>query len=501
MTDKVSALRDLSFGQRVAEEEGDALRDYFVETDQWRRIFDGEVDIVYGAKGAGKSAIFALLQARSAELAVRKIRVIAADSTRGNTIFKDLVQDPPTTEREFVSLWKLYFLLLIGEYLQTNKIDNESATDVIRHLQEAKLLKPNTSLRGHFNSAVGAVRKWFRAPKSVEGGVKLDQHSGLPTGLTGKITFGADSEEKQEGWVSLSDLLESADRALADYDQTIWLLIDRLDAAFEDNTDLEENALRALFKTYLDLRSLERIHLKIFLRTDIWQQITRKGFREASHIIRTATIEWDEPSLLNLAIRRATQKPEICAYYGQTREAVLASKTSQSEFFYRMFPDQIDVGPNKSKSFVWILNRIRDGLGYAPRELIHMLNRAREIAIKHLEMGESAPDGEALFTRTAVRDALREVSKTKIEQTLFTEYPHLKPRIESLRGQKTRQTAATLAAHWDVSDKEAIEIADKLVDVGFFERQGTREDPQFWVPFLFRPGLDMVQGTAELEED
>jgi hypothetical protein len=85
VSDKVAVLRDLTFGQRVAEEEGDVLKDYFVETDQWRRIFDGEVDVVYGAKGAGKSAIFALLQARRTELAARNIIVIAADNARGNT--------------------------------------------------------------------------------------------------------------------------------------------------------------------------------------------------------------------------------------------------------------------------------------------------------------------------------------------------------------------------------------------------------------------------------
>jgi hypothetical protein len=43
VSDKVAVLRELTFGQRVAEEEGDVLKDYFVETDQWRRIFDGEV--------------------------------------------------------------------------------------------------------------------------------------------------------------------------------------------------------------------------------------------------------------------------------------------------------------------------------------------------------------------------------------------------------------------------------------------------------------------------
>jgi hypothetical protein len=113
--------------------------------------------------------------------------------------------------------------------------------------------------------------------------------------------------------------------------------------------DLEENALRALFKTYLDLRSLNRISLKIFLRTDIWAQITRKGFRESSHIIRTVTLSWDEASLLNLAVRRAAQRPLVCSFYSKGKEEILASKATQENFFYRMFPAQIDAGKRKSK--------------------------------------------------------------------------------------------------------------------------------------------------------
>jgi hypothetical protein len=56
---KHGVLKTLTFGKRIAEEELDALGSYFVETDHWRKLIAGEVDIVYGAKGSGKSA-FAL---------------------------------------------------------------------------------------------------------------------------------------------------------------------------------------------------------------------------------------------------------------------------------------------------------------------------------------------------------------------------------------------------------------------------------------------------------
>ena len=45
--------------------------------------------------------------------------------------------------------------------------------------------------------------------------------------------------------------------------------------------------------------------------------------------------------------------------------------------------------------------------------------------------------------------------------------------------------------------ERALATANDLADVGFFERRGTRDAPSFWVPFLYRDALNMVQGSAE----
>ncbi|MFN9989127.1 MAG: hypothetical protein ACK549_02590, partial [Cyanobacteriota bacterium] len=63
--DKHLTLSTCSFGRRVAEEEIDELASYFAETDQ---AFSGDIDIVYGAKGSGKSALYSLLLSKRSEL-------------------------------------------------------------------------------------------------------------------------------------------------------------------------------------------------------------------------------------------------------------------------------------------------------------------------------------------------------------------------------------------------------------------------------------------------
>lgn len=436
---KRDMLTELSFGHRIAEEEVDELARYFVETDQWRRIYDGSVDIVYGPKGSGKSALYALLQARKAELQAKGVVLTSGENPQGTPIFKDLAIDPPTSEREFIGLWKVYLLLLVGRLLKEENPTGEHARKVLSHLEAAKLMKAGT-LRSVLSAAFGYVRRISR-PEAIEGGVKVDPHSGLPTGFTGKVVFAnPESAEGSDGsGTSIDDLFDSADQALRGMNRIVWILLDRLDVAFAEAPELEENALRALFKVYLDLLTYKNIRLKIFLRTDIWGRIADQGFREASHITRSVTIEWTPQSMLNLAVRRAIQKQAVLDYYGVSAERVLQTSASQEEFFYRLFPPQVDVGKNRPDTFNWIVGRITDGAGrFAPRELIHLLNRARDVQLRMVEVGEPEPEGASLFSRMAVRNALEEVSKVRIEQTLYAEYPTLKRYIEALQGKRRR---------------------------------------------------------------
>ncbi len=79
-------------------------------------------------------------------------------------------------------------------------------------------------------------------------------------------------------------IAEEEERELAKYfvETEQWRQISngRVDIAFAESAEFEANALRALFKVYLDMLSRERIQLKIFLRSDIWKRIIKdRGFR------------------------------------------------------------------------------------------------------------------------------------------------------------------------------------------------------------------------------
>ena len=495
---KLALLKQISFGHRIAEEEAGDLSRYFVETDQWKRIFSGEIDIVYGAKGSGKSAIYALLIARENELFDRGIITVAAENVRGAPAFRDLVVDPPMNQREFMGLWKLYLLSLVGQKLREFDLRSSSSKRVQRELEEAGLLPVDGTLQKLLRATLQYARK-ILSWEAAQGTLELDQHTGLPVGVTAKITFRElSAEESKKGLISINELFSLANEALHEAKLSLWLMLDRLDVAFADTEELEKNALRALFQTYLDLRANENIVLKIFLRTDIWKRITLEGFREASHVTRHLTISWDESSLLNLTIRRLLSLNAITSPYHVNPGSTLADIGQQRALFYRIYPNQVDIGERKPTTFDWMLSRTSDGFKRsAPRELVHLLNSIREVQIRKLENGDEEPPDELLFARTSIKEGLSEVSTTRLTQTLYAEYPQYKDLLDKLRGEKSEQYASTLAKIWGLNEEAAGRLASSLVDIGFFERRGTKDDPIYWVPFLYRDALSLVQGAAE----
>jgi hypothetical protein len=495
---KLAVLRALSFGNQVAEEEKDTLRDYFVVTNPWKKVYGGDVDIVYGSKGAGKSAIYVLIQEYEKELAKRGINLVAAENLRGDPAFADLVVSPPTSEREFENLWRLYFLSLIGLTFKERDFTASEATQVQQALEDVGLLPTSgMTLNGILKGVQGYVRR-FTNPRAVEGSLQIGEHTGAVTGVTGRIVFDEpDAADRKQGKVSVAELFKLANTALRKEKKKIWLLLDRLDVAFDESALLEKNALRALFRAYRTIRSSDHIILKIFLRTDIWERIADTGFREATHLSRDLTLAWDAASLQNLIIRRLVNNPVLTRSFGVNKKKILQDVKEQDKLFYRVFPEQVETGERQSTTMDWMIKRTTDGTGKsAPRELVLFLNALHDVQIQRLERGEAQPPGDNLFDRASFKLALPRVSEYRTTKVLYAEYPELKTAIEALRSKKSEHDIRSLAQLWSQSETDAAATATRLVDVGFFERRAG-ESTTYWVPFIYRPYLNLIQGRAD----
>lgn len=482
-------------GQRVAEDELNDLATYFVETGQWTDVLTGKKDVVYGPKGTGKSALYGLLSEQQALLKSQGTLLASAENVRGATVFKGLISAPPPSENSFIFLWKLYCLVLAGRTLKENKVINTHANALTDALQKAKLLVPDSTIA----SAFRAVQDYFkglinRDVTAVEYGLSIDALSGMPI-ATRKTEFKKSDVQAWED-VPVDSLLDTADKAFDSSGLKFWILFDRLDVAFIESQDLERNALRALFRTYNDLRSLENIVLKIFVRDDIWKRISSGGFAEASHITKTTNITWNQQGLLNLIALRLLNSKPLLQMIGFNPADVKSDFILQQKLVSQLLPDKVDTGKNPD-TFEWMVTRITDGLAVsAPRELIHLFECVRDLQIKRLERGEPEPPGKQLFDRSVFKEALKEVSKVRYSQTMTAEYPDLKPFMDKLDGQKAEQSTQSLATLWLTSVDKTTEVAERLVAVGFFEKRDRKGAASFWVPFIYRGALNLLQGRA-----
>lgn len=488
---KLEILRTLTFGARVAEEEKEELKQYFVKTDQWNKIFKGDIDIIYGPKGSGKSAIYSFLSNSEDELFLQNILITPAENPRGTPAFKNLTIDPPVSEIEFIKLWKIYFLIIIGSQIIEYKLKDDISKKLVDKLAECKLIPSKKTLAAYLTSAFNYVKSLSKI-ESLQPGVDINPISGIPEAFNFKITFREpDDNQLENGYISINELFEEVNQAMKNNGLILWVVLDRLDVAFYENSVLEKNALRALFKVYLDLNPYENIKLKVFLRDDIWKKITEDGFREASHITRHTTIEWNRESLLNLIMKRILNNNHVLSHFNIDKEYLMSDINKQTQFFYKMFPYEMGHG-EMSKTLDWIIGRTKDAKGInSPREIIHLLNTAKDIQIKSLEIGGTLPNSE-LIDNYSIRKSMPEVSKVRITSVLYAEYPEFKEFIELLINEKSVLQLYELSKIWGRNRKNSLKIAIQLVNIGFFEKHGTKDKPYFTVPFLYRPYLKMT---------
>lgn len=366
-------------------------------------------------------------------------------------------------------------------------------------LEEAKLLEPELDLQGLLRSVQRLVRKLMSA--DIEGGVELDANTGIPSAFVSKLTLKEPTLDlKTSGFNSIDTLFKYANSALNSHKYSVWVLLDRLDVAFSDSHSLEANALRALLRVYGDLKAFDNIFLKIFLREDIWKRIFERAFREASHINNYALLSWDPSALLNLLVRRLLSNSVIVQEMQINSDEILGNSESQEELFRQLFPKQVEQGPQKPTTFNWMVSRCADASqSTAPRELIHLLNSLLEKEIARLEKGGPATPNHQLFDRSVFKPALVTVSKARINQNLYAEHPDLRKYLAALEKEKTAQKIESLSKIWALDHIETAKVADALVEIGFFEKRGLKDQPVYWVPFLYRDGLEMVQGSADDE--
>ncbi|WP_295998225.1 hypothetical protein [Rugamonas sp.] len=486
-----TVLRALDLGNSVAEFD-DSLQKYFVENEAFFQLVNDKVDIVAGDKGTGKTALFKILQKRHSSLSQLKgVEILAGFNPAGSPVFQRLVREQQLTEAQYASVWKAYILALIGNWALEIVGDDHSPA-----FSKLALLLSETGLRSKddkpetiFSKIINTIQKAI-VPKSAE--VKFTfSETGIPIVIP-KISFDKDAAEKPVVEVSHSNALRLLNECLSDLGYRVWVVLDRLDEAFQGFANIEIPALRALMRTYLDLLEFDNFRLKLFIRRDLLRRIIGDGFVNLTHInARKIEIEWDEQDLLNLLCRRVRDNKEVMSII----EAAPSKKLSDEELFYRLFPAKVDPATRKPTSWNWIMARIRDGNDVKPpRNLIDLAKMARDEQLKAEGRNARAfSEIEPVISADAIRKALEKLSSQRVEDTLLAEAgAGISALIQKFRRAKAEQNIDSLAIVLGLAGEELAAAVRQLVEVGFLEEIKT----SWKVPMLYRDGLEITQGKA-----
>ena len=470
-------------------------------------MINDRVDLVPGTKGSGKSALFRILVDFLPSALLDRNKVVVAHGVQkfGDTVFhayKDKFEK--LSEDDFTSFWCIYLVSLTHEHFIKGvlyKEQLENAEEEVKALVQAcnKASIPNIeakkSLREILAWTLTVLKKW--RPK-----IKYD----LP-GDAGSMTldmFASASEEGDQGGniEPIPNYIEEIHTALeAVLEKTglsIWLMIDRLDELFPRRSDIERRGLRGLLRAVRPFGS-DRIRVKIFLRDDMLQEMVSgpEGFTALTHLTarQADTLRWSESAIQTMIVKRLFANQELVDLLEIDIERLDASQEYRQESFYRVFPPTVFGGEKQSSTLGWIYGHTMDGRGVVtPRDIIDLLRRAIQW---QSDQCLSNVDGtsENIISARAIRYGHGEVSIEKKTNLLKAEFPHLWPYIEKFEGGKTEYTVTTLRKMLGSNWKDA---CTDLVSIGILQQKGRSNGgtETYWIPHLFRKGLDLTQGKA-----
>ncbi|BFM09143.1 P-loop ATPase, Sll1717 family [Halioxenophilus aromaticivorans] len=293
-------LQSLDLGASSAENEMRTLENYYLKTDQFLRSLRGEVNIVVGRKGSGKSAIF--LQVRDRERNKQGNIVLDLKPDGYKLIkFKELILtflEEGTFQHTIMAFWE-YVLLLEICYKILEK-DRE------QHKHDHHLYEPYRKLaelyhaegyetEGDFSERMGSLMEnistEYRSKHGDQRGVRLN---------ASKLTE----------MLYCHDVRELAKQVIEymTHKETCWLLFDNIDKGWPTSGLEHEDLLiiRALIDATKKIerqfnKSNVNVNTIIFLRNDVFELLVKETSdrgKEAS-----ALLDWTDPDLLRELVR------------------------------------------------------------------------------------------------------------------------------------------------------------------------------------------------------
>ena len=360
LSESSSPLSDLFLGQSAAENEIAHLSSYYLQTEEFSRIVNGDVSVVAGRKGSGKTALF--FQTRD-RLERDRQNIVLALNPEGFQLqkFKSVVLqhlEKGTREHTVTAFWEYLFLLEVAHKLlerdRTTHVHNEVLRDRYARVQ---------AIYGNdqFEAEGDFAERMLKLTESIE-----DAFQGRASSGEGPLFLTRDQITQLLYLHDIRKLRDVTTEYLS-LKKGLWILFDNIDKGWHAHGIDEEDLLilRCLIDAFSKFRrelGKREIPCKTvtFIRNDVYELLV--GSLPDRGKMSKIALDWTDSGLLKELLRR---------------RFILSVKDKEADFetIWRNLAETHIFGGQESSAYV--LNRCL----MRPRALIDFLNHAKGHAV------------------------------------------------------------------------------------------------------------------------
>lgn len=437
-------LRNLNFGAPAAERDiNQGLKEYFYESESFRRLRDSQKNIVLGNRGTGKSAIFKMLAENFKQKDFQIIELAPEDYSY------EILNDVLLKEKDgswakhgaYAAAWKylIYVLTMKKIAERNNSFLKKSCPKIFAFIRD-----------NHPDGVYTKLDWLISYLKRIEG-VKIGQYE------AGLKTRELQSLYKLE---EIHSLFGELTQACSRYPVAIF--VDELDRGWDSSEDAKA-FVAGLFQASISINQLTpNLKVYISLRKELYDNIP--ALYEDSQKVWDLfeVIEWEEEDLLKMITKRISHSfPEL-------------ARVSENDKWSFIFAETLDY--RQTKSFNYIIDRTL----YRPREVIQFCTEAKDRAFNTMNFPinySTVSEAEFQYSESRTKDIAAEYR---------FQYPGLLAVFESFRGMSYNFERDDLEYHllqlvtgelklppeskW-VRDQEAEYLISVLWQVGFLRAQ------------------------------
>ena len=289
----------LELGDPMAENELSTLGAYYLETDEYQRTRRGEINVVVGRKGSGKTALFAHLRNKLRNNRANIIIDLKPQSYQLKKLKDSILTylSDGSQSHLITAFWEYILYLEIAykilEKDEMTHVNNHHLYEIYNELYRAYRAGDHSE-QGDFSERLAnlsnKIVERFEAAGIKEGALSNNQIT--------EIVYSHDIKE----------LKEIIMRYLAVKGQT-WILFDNLDKGWATAgiSDADILIIRSLIDAAREVqKDLNRFDIElysvVFIRNDVYQLLVRRSADFGKET--RATLDWSDPDRLREMLRR-----------------------------------------------------------------------------------------------------------------------------------------------------------------------------------------------------